>query len=810
MDKKSGLHITKILVVMLLTAFGLCALALPARAAEALTLRLQMDGAAAPGYSVVIGGATALDSGSTGSYAAEGERGADAVRVLKDGSEVWSGTVDFTGAAEATLALYHCNGAVTTAPAVVWSGAGAAAGTDYVLSSADKTVAVKTALGLSWLAEHYNDADTGDTDPLVLDLTGYKYLLDADLNLSGKGWTPIQATAVHDFDGQGHALTGLFADSAAGAGLFGTVAAGSTVKNLAIAKGFFRGLAAGSVAGTNNGTVANCWSDSTVRAAAGGTARALAGTGTVLNSRFSGDAPTAADAAVSYSGTGGWTGAEDAQKAAELLEAGALAAAGYTHWKLDKASGMPVFLPESTFTAAVTLRLDGTAADLAAIAYRGLTDAASTLWLGGTKLTYSAGVYSAAMAPGNYTALTIRSGADASSAVIQTMTVAVTSARPTAEEDFYSVTLSGGTGISATSGGGTFLSGETTTLGATVQSGYSWQKWTYTSGGADYNTAQAPAVTVSARLALTANAALTAYPITYDLAGGAVTPADANPASYTGLDAVTLVNPTRTGYTFRGWTGTGLAAASLAVSFPAGSSGARAYTAAWVSADATLTNLAASAGALNEPFSPALRDYTVTAGCNTLNTSVVPTPAEGATVVARVNGAVVTDLSNLPLAIGGNTVQFTVTAADGVTQNVYTLTVNRSNYGFTADSGGTHVKGTTQTLTFRCTGDYSRFTGLRVDNVAVPTNRYALAGADGGNTLVTLSSAYLEGLANGNHVITFLYGDESASMVFTVSNTATSPQTGDGWPRAAAALLLVSGALAAGALALRRRRGRSA
>ena len=70
------------------------------------------------------------------------------------------------------------------------------------------------------------------------------------------------------------------------------------------------------------------------------------------------------------------------------------------------------------------------------------------------------------------------------------------------------------------------------------------------------------------------------YPITYDLAGGAV--ASANPAEYTIESAdFTLVNPTKLGYTFTGWEGTELTEKTIAVTVTTGHYGDRAYTATW-------------------------------------------------------------------------------------------------------------------------------------------------------------------------------------------------------------------------------------
>ncbi len=79
------------------------------------------------------------------------------------------------------------------------------------------------------------------------------------------------------------------------------------------------------------------------------------------------------------------------------------------------------------------------------------------------------------------------------------------------------------------------------------------------------------------------------YAISYTLDGGTVA-AEANPAEYSaGSGAITLINPTKTGYDFAGWTGTGLTEPTTAVTIPAGSYGTRAYTATWTPAEVNYT-----------------------------------------------------------------------------------------------------------------------------------------------------------------------------------------------------------------------------
>lgn len=72
------------------------------------------------------------------------------------------------------------------------------------------------------------------------------------------------------------------------------------------------------------------------------------------------------------------------------------------------------------------------------------------------------------------------------------------------------------------------------------------------------------------------------YPIVYDLDGGALREGETNPESYTiESGEITLNNPVKSGYTFVGWTGTGLTESTLVVKIPTGSTGAREYTAVW-------------------------------------------------------------------------------------------------------------------------------------------------------------------------------------------------------------------------------------
>ena len=109
-----------------------------------------------------------------------------------------------------------------------------------------------------------------------------------------------------------------------------------------------------------------------------------------------------------------------------------------------------------------------------------------------------------------------------------------------------------------------------------TRNGYTFGGWydsvvnkTYTAG---------TSVTVDSSRNFNATWNVVTYTIKYNLNGGTVSAT--NPTSYKVTDAdITLNNPTKQGYTFTGWTGTGLSEASNAVTIKSGSYGNREYTA---------------------------------------------------------------------------------------------------------------------------------------------------------------------------------------------------------------------------------------
>ncbi len=77
-------------------------------------------------------------------------------------------------------------------------------------------------------------------------------------------------------------------------------------------------------------------------------------------------------------------------------------------------------------------------------------------------------------------------------------------------------------------------------------------------------------------------------------------------------------------------------------------------------------------------------------------------------------------------------------------------------------------------LTVRADGDFSKFTGIKVDGEEVDASNYD---AKEGSTIVTLKEDYLSTLPDGDHMMTFVYEDGEVSTNFTTADGGTSGTT---------------------------------
>ena len=117
------------------------------------------------------------------------------------------------------------------------------------------------------------------------------------------------------------------------------------------------------------------------------------------------------------------------------------------------------------------------------------------------------------------------------------------------------------------------------TLNNPTKTGYTFTGWTGSNGNTAQSTVKIPKGSTGAKSYI-ANWTPINYTIKYDLDGGTVTK---NPATYNIETATfTLNNPTKTGYTFTGWTGSNGATAQSTVTINKGSTGDKSYKANWI------------------------------------------------------------------------------------------------------------------------------------------------------------------------------------------------------------------------------------
>ena len=209
---------------------------------------------------------------------------------------------------------------------------------------------------------------------------------------------------------------------------------------------------------------------------------------------------------------------------------------------------------------------------------------------------------------------------------------------------------------------------EDITLNNPTRDGYTFAGWTGT--GLDVATENVTITKGSTgNREYTANWSAIEYTISYELNGGNLGE-QTNPGTYTiESEDITLNNPTRNGYTFAGWTGTGLSENTTTVTITKGTTENRTYTANWTATEYTIS-YELNGGSLGEQINPGT--YTIEREDITLNN---PT-REGYTFA----GWTGTDLSE-------NTT--TVTITKGTTENrTYTANWTATEYTISYELNG--------------------------------------------------------------------------------------------------------------------------
>ena len=139
------------------------------------------------------------------------------------------------------------------------------------------------------------------------------------------------------------------------------------------------------------------------------------------------------------------------------------------------------------------------------------------------------------------------------------------------------------------------------------------------------------------------------------------------------------------------------------------------------------------------------------------------------------------------LKINGQEVKYTRIGDENDTQSFWVETdltmtptaAGASDYKIIEGANGTWTQNSDGTLTFRANGDFSKFTGVKVDGTLIDAKNYT---AVSGSTVITLKADYLKTLSVGTHKLTVVYTDGGCSANFEVKKVATEqtkPTEGD-------------------------------
>ena len=213
---------------------------------------------------------------------------------------------------------------------------------------------------------------------------------------------------------------------------------------------------------------------------------------------------------------------------------------------------------------------------------------------------------------------------------------------------------------------------ETFTLTNPTRKGYEFLGWTGTGLTEPTKNVTIAKGSIDNR-SYTANWQIINYTIAYDLAGGEV--ATANPENYTVETATfTLTNPTREGYTFKGWTGTGLDGATMTVTIAKGSTGNRSYTATWERNTITLVDNADNSDLLEE-WDGVVADVTLSGRTFTKNNqwNTICLPFDLTIAGSVLDGAEVRTLSSTSIAGQNLTMSFSEPVTEMVAGKPYVI-----------------------------------------------------------------------------------------------------------------------------------------
>ena len=304
----------------------------------------------------------------------------------------------------------------------------------------------------------------------------------------------------------------------------------------------------------------------------------------------------------------------------------------------------------------------------------------------------------------------------------------------------------------------------------TIRTGYAFAQWS------DGKTDNPYTMAVPGTVSLTAQTQIETYTIDYELNGGALEAGKTNPATYTlETAAFRLEEPTRTGYTFAGWTGSNGTTPQTDVGIAQGSTGNLHFEANWTANGYKILYTGVE-GADVSTF-PTKHVY----GTDT----AIPNPTKTGYGFAgwKVNGsAAARDL----------TLSGTAYTAD--------ITLEATWTKLTEPTPSVIMEGGTAFIVGKATEDAIMHIGKGVANFGVANLDYVdvdgkrldpqFYTAKDGSILITVHQAYLNTLSVGEHILTAHlkgpgYEGQTVSgkiVVAPVPDMSNLPQTGDASP----------------------------
>ena len=303
------------------------------------------------------------------------------------------------------------------------------------------------------------------------------------------------------------------------------------------------------------------------------------------------------------------------------------------------------------------------------------------------------------------------------------------------------------------SGQKTFFNIETDsfTLPTPTRNGYTFTGWT----GSNGTTAQKNVTITKGSHSdrhYTANWTPTNYTISYNLNGGSLS---GQKTSYNIETAnFTLPQPTRSGYTFTGWTGTGLSSATKSVTVSKGSTGNRSYTANW-----------------------SANGYTVSFNYNKPSTATGTMSGNGTTSKGVTYAAAYGTLPQPSMpgwtfdgwhtaASGGSKISATTTYTAAGNQTLYAhWTLNTYSISYNANGGSLSGQKTSY--------------NVNTDSFTLPTptkNGYTFTGWTGSNGTTTQKSVTITKGSTGNRSYTANWTPTNYTINYTLNGGSISGQ----------------------------------